>query len=110
MLTITSTVFFKELTPPFDFVPADLADQEFLASKSYQLLATPQMAERYVREVLSLRQAANILERPLLVWEPEPRECSPATLPSILEIMRLFDVVSPNHHELLRLRRACGAR
>ena len=47
--------------------------------------------------------SSGIKSPPQIVWEPEPRDCRPETLPSVLESARLVKVLSPNHLELSTL-------
>lgn len=49
-----------------------------------------------------MREKADILERPLIIWEPSPLFCNPENLEEFLKAASFVDVFSPNHPELAR--------
>lgn len=54
----------------------------------------------YVPELLELRAANGISERPFIVWEPLPSSCIRSNQQSFKSAFRLVDVFSPNHIEM----------
>lgn len=42
-------------------------------------------------------------KKPLIVWEPQAKTCTPGTLQAHLDAVKLVDVFSPNHAELASL-------
>ena len=71
-----------------------------LDSESFHFLADPEEIINQVQQLLTLRNAANINSKPLLIWEPRPSSCVPANLNAFVEAVRMADVFSPNHVEL----------
>lgn len=81
----------------------DLQRSPILASKVFHYLATGQVIQQRVSRILTLREKAGISRRPLIIWEPDPRQCSPENLDSCLAAAACVDVISPNNIELARL-------
>lgn len=71
-----------------------------IASKVFHYLATGEAIQERVSAILDLRGKAGISERPLVIWEPDPRKCNPQNLGYCLAAASCVDVVSPNHIEL----------
>ncbi|PGH22995.1 hypothetical protein AJ80_02910 [Polytolypa hystricis UAMH7299] len=78
---------------------------EQLASRSFHFLESPSELEHRISTILKMRDEAGIKERPLIIWEPSPLSCKSENLAACLKAVRLVDVFSPNHLELLTL---CG--
>ena len=85
---------------------------EFLMSKSYHLICTPTRCIELVKGIMTRRKTcinknpqfrSELLEPPIIVWEPMEHCCQPSQLPSILEAMDFVDVFSPNDRELSSL-------
>lgn len=90
---------FGYLTPPLQPTPKDLP-VEFLSSTAFHFLASPELLEQQVTELLRLRHEHGITAKPLLIWEPSPLHCRPNSLADHTEASQLVDVFSPNHLEL----------
>ncbi|KAJ5737821.1 uncharacterized protein N7483_002946 [Penicillium malachiteum] len=93
---------FKYTTPVLNIDENSIAETHILASKAFHYLATPQDIQTRVSNLLSLRQKAGILSRPLIIWEPAPLSCNPENLQVFLEAAHHVDILSPNHLELGR--------
>jgi sugar/nucleoside kinase (ribokinase family) len=76
---------------------------EILSSKAFHFLEDPRNIESRISSLLTLRESAGIMERPLIIWEPAPPSCNPENLATCLTAARRVDVFSPNHIELLGL-------
>ncbi|OKL60801.1 hypothetical protein UA08_03533 [Talaromyces atroroseus] len=76
-------------------------------AKSFHFLYWPRDLEERVLELLELRKKAGLLldneQRPLIIWEPAPLSCNKKQLSSLFSALKVVDVCSPNHLELLRL-------
>ncbi|KAI9840261.1 MAG: hypothetical protein M1837_001796 [Sclerophora amabilis] len=91
---------FRYLTKPSMTRPMHLKDTRLLSSTIIHLLLGPLDAIDQIQELLCLRQAAAITERPVLIWEPAPLSCLPENLDVCLQAAKLVDIFSPNHLEL----------
>lgn len=61
------------------------------------------MAQTFISGIKGLRKSHGIMQSPVFVWEPEPRECSPQHVHHIIETAKMVDFVSPNHLKLLKM-------
>lgn len=61
------------------------------------------MVKEQIPLLLGLRQQANIIPLPCIIWEPDARACHPENINAVLEAAKLVDVISPNHLELGKL-------
>lgn len=52
------------------------------------------------KHLLQQHNTANLVDRPLFIWEPNPAHCTPDQLHRCKEALKHVDVVSPNHSEL----------
>ena len=91
---------FQYLTPTLDIEPENLQGTPSLASSSFHILADPLQALNVITKLLRLRKEADIDDRPLIVWEPKPSSCIPASVGHLRDVMPLVNVFSPNHIEL----------
>jgi len=74
-----------------------------MKSQCYHFLGTPSTAQAFVSGISNLRKNHSVTQKPIFVWEPEPRECNPENVHLITETAKMVDVFSPNHLELLRM-------
>lgn len=84
-------------------MPSDLASSTLLGSSAFHLLASPDLAQEQIQQLLDLRDSNNMEVRPLLVWEPLPGSCRPDLRDEHLATAKLVDVFSPNHLEFQAL-------
>lgn len=84
-------------------MPSDLASSSLLGSSAFHLLASPDLAQEQIQQLLNLRESKIIEARPLLVWEPLPGSCKPHLKDEHFAGAKLVDVFSPNHLELQAL-------
>ncbi len=103
MLMYCSAKDFKYTTPLLSVLEDNLKHTEFLASKAFHYLASPEDLQTRVFKLLASRAEAGIHERPLIIWEPAPLSCWPENAEACLEAAALVDVFSPNHLELVKL-------
>lgn len=80
-------------------MPSDLSSSSLLGSSAFHLLASPDLAQEQIKQLLGLRESNKIEARPLLVWEPLPGSCRPELREEHLAAAKLVDVFSPNHLE-----------
>ena len=90
---------FKFTTPKLRLVPASL-DEKLLLSKSFHMACSPTRCIDIITGTLRRREGLT-RERPIFLWEPIPDFCMPEELQNCYEAMKLVDVVSPNHAELM---------
>ncbi|KAJ0114886.1 uncharacterized protein J7T55_004628 [Diaporthe amygdali] len=83
--------------------PSDLAPSSLLGSSAFHLLASPDLAQEQIQQLLKLRESSHIKHHPLLVWEPLPGSCKPDMREQQLAAAKLVDVFSPNHLEFQAL-------
>lgn len=74
-----------------------------LGSRCFHFFLAPLEIIEQTAQLLELRKAAGIAERPFIVWEPRAYSCTPGELLDIVKALRVVDVFSPNHHELARI-------
>ncbi|CAG8530146.1 2265_t:CDS:2 [Paraglomus occultum] len=91
---------FSYVTPSIRTEPRDLPSS-YLECNIIHLLCSPTQAKLQISEVLRLRDKQ--LPRPVFVWEPSPRSSKRINWDSLLEAMRLVDVILPNHKEAAAL-------
>lgn len=74
-----------------------------LGSRCFHFFLAPLEIIEQTAQLIELRKAAGIAERPFIVWEPRAYSCTPGDLRGIVKALRVVDVFSPNHHELARI-------
>lgn len=86
-------------------------DDNFLASKTFHMICTPERCISLCEGILAGRQRLRRDEsegndataRPFFVWEPMEDSCQPGELLTFGKALRYVDVFSPNERELLSL-------
>lgn len=76
-----------------------------LHSRCFHILATPDVVIAQCKELLDLREMAQIEEKPIIIWEPLPSSCRPSNLDIFHKAAHVVDVFSPNHMELAAIFR-----
>lgn len=94
---------FRYLTPTLFVEPTHLIGTDLLGSKSFHFFADPSEIMEQTTRLLELREAAGIVEQPLIVWEPRAYSCAPGYLRDIINAMQIVDVFSANHLELAQI-------
>jgi sugar/nucleoside kinase (ribokinase family) len=97
------TKTFEYLTPPLPILPSHLTATPLLQSRSFHLLSTPGELLAIIAELLSLREKADIRQRPLIVWEPRPASCVTEDFSSFSDAAKHVDIFSPNHIEFAQI-------
>ncbi|MCJ1431536.1 hypothetical protein MMC27_000889 [Xylographa pallens] len=80
--------------------------EEQLLTKCFHLICAPVRCLQLVEGIIKARstfKAAKDLAPPLFIWEPVPDSCCPEEYDRFLEVLKVVDVISPNHHELAAL-------
>ncbi|KAK6430875.1 hypothetical protein LTR95_012965 [Oleoguttula sp. CCFEE 5521] len=93
---------FTRLTPPLNTTPSDFVGTPLLAAQCFHFFDTATTVGTQIDELLALRRQAGIEARPLVIWEPHPKSCSPETLEEHRRLVGSGNVLafSPNHVEL----------
>jgi len=89
---------FKYLTPRIRLTPQDLNGTEFARPKSLHFICSPTRALAIVSEVKEIEGWS-----PITIYEPIPGRCVPEQLPSLIEVLPLVSILSPNAEEALGL-------
>lgn len=93
---------FKYTTERLQPMPTDLTTS-LLRSSSFHFLASPDLLQDQMQQLLDLRKESNTNSADLFVWEPLPGLCKPEMRAAHLAAARLVHVFSPNHLECLAL-------
>nr|OQO27176.1 hypothetical protein B0A51_04436 [Rachicladosporium sp. CCFEE 5018] len=98
----TSDRIFTRLTPPLNTTPADLVNTPLLTAQSFHFFDTADTVSSQIDELNMLRKQAGIEAKPLVIWEPHPKSCTPEALEvhKQLVVSAKVLVFSPNHVEL----------
>jgi len=91
---------YQRLTPPFPSTTADLAATNLMSAECFHFFDTPAAVSAQISEVTHLRSQQGILSRPVYVWEPQAKSCSPETFEHHKLLVEKVDIFSPNHAEL----------
>ncbi|KAL2808053.1 Ribokinase-like protein [Aspergillus granulosus] len=97
---------FRYTTTPLQVSIGSLENTPFLASKAFHFLESPQNINGRASELLASRsRSTDMLEPPLIIWEPAPLSCKAENLAPCLQALQsqTVDVFSPNHIELSAL-------
>ncbi|KAF2213664.1 hypothetical protein CERZMDRAFT_39573 [Cercospora zeae-maydis SCOH1-5] len=92
--------YFERLTLPLNTTPNDLEESGLLYARCFHFFEVPGTLTPSVSTIMNARRAVHDLERPLFIWEPQAKSCSPADLDEHLMAAGSIDVFSPNHMEL----------
>lgn len=99
------------LTPDFRVQPNMMVGAEFVGSKTFYLTGSPARCIELVTAIMERRArihpktVAGIcgMRRPIFVWRPSPRSCTPSEISNFYEALKHVDVISPNLVGLLTL-------
>ncbi|VEU24186.1 DEKNAAC105436 [Brettanomyces naardenensis] len=88
---------FKFTAPQIDITVKDLLQyRELLHSKSYHFILSPKQCLEVLDKLEEVRGAE---DSPLIVWEPDPNDCTSDMLEEILPVLERIDILSPNSAE-----------
>ncbi|PPJ49986.1 hypothetical protein CBER1_04734 [Cercospora berteroae] len=92
--------YYERLTPPLNTSPDDLEQSVVRHARCFHFFEVPATLSESVSKILDARRSQHDLERPLLIWEPQAKSCSPESLEEHLLAAATIDAFSPNHMEL----------
>jgi len=78
----------------------DLASADMVAASCFHFFDTAAEVSTQTNKITALRAHQSITPRPLYVWEPQAKTCSPETLEEHKAVVKNVDIFSPNHAEL----------
>ncbi|QPG75140.1 hypothetical protein FOA43_002484 [Brettanomyces nanus] len=88
---------FKFTTPQIDITVKDLLNyKHLLQSKSFHFILSPQNC---LDVLTKLEDNAESDTKPVIVWEPDPDDCTNEMLEHCLPVLKRIDVLSPNAAE-----------
>lgn len=91
---------YQRLTQPLPSTPKDLATTNMITASCFHFFDVAAQVSRQIDEIASLRKEQDLEPRPVYVWEPQAKSCSPETFEHHKEVISKVDIFSPNHAEL----------
>lgn len=91
---------YQRLTAPLPSTTVDLANTNLISSACFHFFDIPHTVHHQIDEITTLRAQRGIDSRPLYVWEPQAKTCSPETFEAHQKVIEEVDIFSPNHAEL----------
>jgi sugar/nucleoside kinase (ribokinase family) len=91
---------YQRLTPPLPSTIADLTATNMVSAACFHFFDIPETVKIQIDEITASRTQQSIHVRPLYVWEPQAKSCSPQTLEHHKAVAEKVDIFSPNHAEL----------
>lgn len=91
---------YQRLTAPLPSTTADLAATNKILAECFHFFDTPATVNTQINEITLLRSQQGIRSRPIYVWEPQAKSCSPETFEHHKILAEKVDIFSPNHAEL----------
>lgn len=98
--TNTSERTYERLTAPRNTNLADLLMTGAAAARCFHLFDTAAETAKWISRLLLVQKENGATERPLFIWEPQAKSCSPETLEEHKALAAKATVFSPNHAEL----------
>lgn len=91
--------------------PNMMVGDRFVGSKTFYLTGGPARCIELVTAIMERRARIDpetvvgicMMRRPIFVWRPSPRSCTPSEISNFYEALKHVDVISPNLGELLTL-------
>lgn len=71
-----------------------------ISAACFHFFDIPETVNTQINEIAVLRTQQGIQVRPLFVWEPQAKSCSPQTFKHHQTVVEKVDIFSPNHAEL----------
>ena len=91
---------YQRLTAPLPSNPTDLAATNLISAACFHFFDIPDTVRDQIDEITALRMQRGITFRPVYVWEPQAKTCSPETFDAHKKVIEQVDIFSPNHSEL----------
>jgi sugar/nucleoside kinase (ribokinase family) len=91
---------YQRLTAPLPSTTTDVAAANMVSAACFHFFDIPETVNAQIYEITELRKNQSPDVRPLYVWEPQAKSCSPQTLEQHKTVAEKVDIFSPNHAEL----------
>jgi sugar/nucleoside kinase (ribokinase family) len=91
---------YQRLTPPLPSTIEDLTATNMISAACFHFFDVPETVNAQIDQITALRAQQGIHNRPLYVWEPQAKSCSPETFEHHKKVVEKVDIFSPNHVEL----------
>jgi sugar/nucleoside kinase (ribokinase family) len=91
---------YERLTLPMPSTVTDIEAANMISASCFHFFDTAAAVTNQIDEITALRTQQGIRLRPLYVWEPQAKSCSPDTFEDHREAVKNVDLFSPNHAEL----------
>jgi sugar/nucleoside kinase (ribokinase family) len=91
---------YQRLTSPMPSTVKDLEAANMIAAACFHFFDTTAAVSTQIDEISALHERQGIQLRPLYVWEPQAKSCSPETFEDHKAVVKNVDIFSPNHAEL----------
>jgi sugar/nucleoside kinase (ribokinase family) len=91
---------YQRLTPPLPSTIEDLTATNMISAACFHFFDVPETVNAQIDQITALRAQQGIHNRPLYVWEPQAKSCSPETFEHHRKVVEKVDIFSPNHVEL----------
>jgi sugar/nucleoside kinase (ribokinase family) len=91
---------YQRLTSPLPSTVADLAATNMISAACFHFFDIPGTVNIQIDRIAALRLQRGMYAKPLYVWEPQAKSCSPQSLEHHKVVIEKVDIFSPNHAEL----------
>jgi sugar/nucleoside kinase (ribokinase family) len=91
---------YQRLTSPLQSTTADLISTNMISAACFHFFDIPDTVNAQIDAIARFRTQRGIHARPLFVWEPQAKSCSPQTFEHHKTVVEMVDIFSPNHAEL----------
>lgn len=91
---------YQRLTSPLPSTTTDIATADMVSAACFHFFDIPETVNTQINEITESRKSQSLDVRPLYVWEPQAKSCSPQTLEHHKTVAKKVDIFSPNHAEL----------
>jgi sugar/nucleoside kinase (ribokinase family) len=91
---------YQRLTSPMPSTVKDTEAADMISAACFHFFDTAATVSTQIDEITALRAQQGIRPRPLYIWEPQAKSCSPKSFEDHREAVKNVDMFSPNHAEL----------
>jgi sugar/nucleoside kinase (ribokinase family) len=91
---------YQRLTPSLPSTIEDLTATNMISAACFHFFDVPETVNAQIDQITALRAQKGIQTRPLFIWEPQAKSCSPETFELHRKVIEKVDIFSPNHAEL----------
>jgi sugar/nucleoside kinase (ribokinase family) len=91
---------YQRLTSPLPSTVVDLAATSMISAACFHFFDIPETVNAQINEIMASRVQQGMHVRPLYVWEPQAKSCSPQSFEQHKAVAEKVDIFSPNHAEL----------